>query len=132
MRILLDTHVLLWALGDRRRLGGPTLGAIESEENEVFFSTVSIWEIAIKSALGRADFGVQPREIAASALGAGLTELPANIGAACRVAELPLLHRDPFDRLLIAQSIETSSRLVTRDQQILSYAGTAGFDPLSA
>lgn len=122
MRILLDTHVLLWALGDRRRLDGPTLDAIESEENDVLFSTVSIWEIAIKSALGRADFGVQPREIAASALGAGLNELPANIGAACRVAELPLLHRDPFDRLLVAQAIEEPAMLFTADAALTAYS----------
>ena len=122
MRILLDTHVLLWALGERRRLDRPTLTAIESEENEVFFSAASIWEIAIKSALGKADFGVRPKEIAAAALGAGLRELPVNSGAASRVAELPLLHRDPFDRLLIAQAIEEPAILYTADGLLTRYS----------
>jgi PIN domain nuclease of toxin-antitoxin system len=122
MRILLDTHVLLWALGERRRLDRPTLTAIESEANEVFFSAASIWEIAIKSALGKADFGVQPKEIAATARGAGLHELPVHSGAASRVAELPMLHRDPFDRLLIAQAIEEPAILYTADDLLTRYS----------
>jgi PIN domain nuclease of toxin-antitoxin system len=122
MRILLDTHVLLWVLGDRRRLDGPTLRTIESEEHEVLFSIVSIWEVAIKTALGRVDFGVRPAEIATAAQSAGFTELAVTIAAACLVADLPLLHRDPFDRLLVAQAMTEPAALYTADDQVVSYS----------
>lgn len=122
MRILLDTHILLWALGDRSRLGDAILSAIESEENDVLFSAASIWEIAIKASRGKADFGVSPTEIADAALGAGFTELPIRSRAACRVADLPLLHRDPFDRILIAQALEEPAVLYTADAQLTAYS----------
>jgi len=122
MRILIDTHVLLWVLGDRWRLDPSTLGALESEENDVLFSVASIWEIAIKSALGRADFGVRPTEIAAAALDAGFRELAIRTSAACRVADLPPLHRDPFDRLLVAQAIDEPVALYTGDGFLTRYS----------
>src|SRR5436190_18733987 len=105
MRILLDTHILLWVLADRRRLDSSILATIESNENDVLFSAASIWEIAIKSALGRAEFGAHPNQIAAAALATGFIELPVRASTASLVAGLPQLHRDPFDRLLIAQAI---------------------------
>jgi PIN domain nuclease of toxin-antitoxin system len=122
MHILLDTNILLWVLGDRRRLAAPTLSAIEDEENEVLFSAASIWEIAIKAALGRADFGVSPMAIVDAALGAGFVELPVGSAVAARVAELPMLHRDPFDRLLIAQAIAEPAILYTADAQLSAYS----------
>src|ERR1700719_2819238 len=100
MRILLDTNILLWALGDRRRLDPPVLGALESDENDVLFSAASIWEIAINAALRRHDLGVGANEITDAALGAGFIELPVRSTVAAAVADLPLIHRDPFDRLL--------------------------------
>ena len=121
MRILLDTHILLWILGDRRRLDPATLSALEGEENDVLFSAASIWEIAIKAALGRGDFGVRPAEIADAALAAGLIELPIRSHTACRVADLPLLHRDPFDRILVAQAMAEPARLYTADDQLPPY-----------
>jgi PIN domain nuclease of toxin-antitoxin system len=122
MRVLLDTHVLLWVLGERRRLDPATLGAIESDENDVLFSAASVWEIAIKAALPRYDFAVRPSEITDAALGAGFIELPVRSTVAARVADLPMLHRDPFDRLLIAQAIAEPAILFTADRQLLAYS----------
>src|SRR5713226_922124 len=105
MRVLLDTHVLLWVLAEPHRLDAETRATIESGADEVLFSAASIWEIAIKTGLGRADFAVEPTEIVQAALDTGFAELPVRSNAAALVAELPLLHRDPFDRLLVAQAI---------------------------
>jgi PIN domain nuclease of toxin-antitoxin system len=122
MRLLLDTHVLLWALIAPRRLAKQALSDIENPANEVIFSAASIWEIAIKSALGRADFRVSPDEIAAAALATGFVELPVRAAAAAYVAQLPAHHRDPFDRLLIAQSITEPTLLYTADPQLQVYS----------
>ena len=103
---------------------------IASLENEIAVSAATFWELAFKLQLGRVEIDLGELQSAVAA--DGFMEVPVEIAHTLRLQELPDLHRDPFDRLLIAQSIETSSRLVTRDQQILSYAGTAGFDPLSA
>lgn len=122
MRILLDTHILLWALVEPQRLDEDTAGEIRSAANEVLFSTASIWEIAIKAGLRRADFIVDPAEIVREALDAGLTELVLRSTAAVLVAELPLLHRDPFDRILIAQAIAEPAFLYTADQRLSPYS----------
>jgi len=122
MRILLDTNILLWVLGDRRRLDGPTLGELESSTNEILFSAASIWEIAIKAALKRANFGVRPMEIADAARGAGFVELPVRASAAARVADLPPIHRDPFDRIHIAQAIDEPAILFTADARLSAYS----------
>ena len=87
MRLLLDTHILLWTLGAPERLGNTLSAAIKSPDNDVMFSAVSIWEIAIKSALRRDDFQVAPDEILAAAIESGFTELPV-CSAAGAVAEL--------------------------------------------
>jgi PIN domain nuclease of toxin-antitoxin system len=122
MRVLLDTHVLLWALAEPRRLDRETRATIESGDNEVLFSAASIWEIAIKAELGRSDFGFDPAEIARAALDTGFTELPVRSNAAAHVGRLPLLHRDPFDRVLVAQAIVEPATLYTADQQLVPYS----------
>jgi PIN domain nuclease of toxin-antitoxin system len=122
MRLLLDTHVLLCALIMPKRLAKKALREIEAAENEVIFSAASIWEIAIKSALGRADFGVSPDEIADAALASGFTELPVRSAAAAYVAKLPAHHRDPFDRLLIAQAVTEPALLYTADPRLQAYS----------
>lgn len=122
MRILLDTHVLLWALVEPERPDEVTRATIRSSANNVLFSSASIWEIAIKAALRRPDFVVDPVEIAREALDAGLTELVLCSSAAARVAELPLLHRDPFDRVLVAQAIIEAAFLFTADQRLSPYS----------
>ena len=123
MRLLLDTHVLLWALADDPRLHREARDTIEDPNNLVLFSAASIWEIAIKASLGRTGFDVRPEEIAAAARATGFTELPVQGDAAALVAGLPPHHRDPFDRLLVAQAIHQTVRLVTADPQLQIYSG---------
>ena len=122
MRVLLDTHVLLWALGEPRRLDAETRSTIESSDTEVLFSAASIWEIAVKSGLGRTGFAFDPAEIARAALDTGFTELTVRSNAAALVGRLPLLHRDPFDRLLVAQAIVERAILYTADKQLVPYS----------
>ena len=122
MRLLLDTHVLLWTLGAPERLGNALSAAIKSPDNDIMFSAVSIWEIAIKSALRRDDFQVAADEILAAAIESGFTELPVRSAAAVQVARLPAHHRDPFDRLLIAQAITEPAMFYTADSQLEAYS----------
>ena len=122
MRVLLDTHVLLWALAEPRRLDRETRATIESGETEVLFSAASIWEIAIKAGLGRSGFTFDPPEIARAALDTGFTELAVRSNAAALAGRLPLLHRDPFDRVLVAQAIVEPATLYTPDQQLVPYS----------
>src|SRR5215471_9212752 len=122
MRVLLDTHVLLWALAEPRRLDAETRGVIESADAEILFSAASIWEIAIKSGLGRSGLAFDPSEIARAALDTGFTELAVRSNAAALVGQLPLLHRDPFDRVLVAQAIVEPATLYTADQQLVPYS----------
>lgn len=122
MRVLLDTHVLLWALAEPGRLDGETRATIESGETEVLFSAASIWEIAIKAGLGRSDFVFDAAEIAQAALDTGFTELPVRSSAAALVGRLPSLHRDPFDRILVAQAISEPANLYTTDPQLVPYS----------
>lgn len=122
MRLLLDTHLLLWALAEPERLGNVTRGALEDTGNEVLFSAASLWEIAIKAGLGRPDFAFDPQLILRAALDTGFTELPVNSDAAILVANLPPYHGDPFDRLLIAQAISEPMRLYTSDPLLPSYS----------
>src|ERR1700740_552793 len=105
MRVLLDTHVLLWALAQPHRLDAETRATIETGASEVLFSVASIWEIAIKGGLGRAVSAVKPAEIARTAVDIGFVELVIRSDAAALVAELPPYHRDPFDRILVAQAV---------------------------
>jgi PIN domain nuclease of toxin-antitoxin system len=121
-RALLDTQVLLWALMEPQRLTDDVRDTLESGDNEILFSAASIWEIAIKASLQRVDFDVAPDEIAVAALETGFTELPVRSSSAALVAELPLHHRDPFDRLLIAQAISETVRLFTADRQLEVYS----------
>ncbi|HZK98929.1 MAG TPA: type II toxin-antitoxin system VapC family toxin [Caulobacteraceae bacterium] len=122
MRLLLDTHILLWALIEPARLGADARSVIEDPDNEVLFSAASLWEMSIKAALGRADFRVSPPVIFAEAVKAGFVELPVRSAAAMRVATLPLLHRDPFDRLLVAQAMVEPARLYTADAELAAYS----------
>lgn len=122
MRVLLDTHVLLWALITPGRLNKAIRGILEAADNEVMFSAASIWEIAIKSGLRRMNFRVAPEEIAEAAIESGFVELPVRAAAAAYVAKLPAHHRDPFDRLLIAQAITEPAMLYTADAQLESYS----------
>jgi len=122
MRLLLDTHVLIWAVGDPSRLGAATRDLLEDPANEVLFSAASIWEIAIKAALGRADFPQRPEPVAQAARETGFRELPISADIAARVVDLPLHHRDPFDRLLVAQALAEPAQFFTADPLLLRYS----------
>jgi PIN domain nuclease of toxin-antitoxin system len=122
MRLLLDTHVLLWAVSEPARLDAETRDLLEDTANEVLFSAASIWEIAIKAKLGRTDFAVRPERIARAARETGFVELPVSAAAAARVVDLPLHHRDPFDRLLVAQAMAEPMRLYTADPLLPPYS----------
>lgn len=122
MRILVDTHVLLWALSDPARIESAAREALESRRNEVFFSAASIWEIAIKARLLRMQFGVDAEEVAQVAQGIGFLELPIRANHAAGVARMPLHHKDPFDRILVSQSVAESLRLMTTDRVLAAYS----------
>ena len=122
MRILLDTHVLLWAVGDSERLPESARKWLEDSNNEVFFSAASLWEIAIKASLGREDFRVDPAQILEVMPETGFSELPINAAHAVEVYRLPLIHKDPFDRLLVAQSKVEPMLLLTNDDLLVQYS----------
>ena len=122
MRILLDTQILLWALDGSGRLHEEIHSLIEDRSNEVFFSAASIWEIAIKASQGRADFGVRPEEIVEAAKNVGFVKSPVSASVAVTVADLPLYHRDPFDRLLVAQALSLPAHLYTADRKLPRYS----------
>ena len=117
MRLLLDTHLLLWALATPSRLSAKALKQIEGAE--VFASTASIWEISIKSALGK--IAADPAEILAAIEPAGFEILPITGTHAAKVFELPLLHKDPFDRMLVAQALCEPLILLTNDEVLRPY-----------
>ncbi len=122
MRLLLDTHVLLWALSGLKRLTGEVYELIESPENDVLFSAASIWEIAIKAQVLRTEFGVDAGTIIAAARDTDFDELAISAEHAAGVAALPLHHKDPFDRLLVSQAIAEPARLVTADRVLAAYS----------
>jgi PIN domain nuclease of toxin-antitoxin system len=123
MRLLLDTHLLLWAVGSPGRLSIQASALIEDRQNELFFSTASVWETAIKHSRGRAEFQVEPGKFRRSLLDSDYRELPVLGEHAVAVASLPPIHKDPFDRLLIAQSQVEGVILLTSDSTIAKYVG---------
>ena len=123
MNLLLDTHVLLWAAGMPERLPGDARALLEAEDAKPFFSAASLWEVAIKSGLGRADFRVDPRVLRRGLLENGYAELPVTGAHAVAVDLLPPIHKDPFDRLLIAQARVEGLTLLTADRMVARYPG---------
>ena len=127
MKWLLDTHLLLWAAGTPDRLSPEALALIESPESDLFFSSASIWEIAIKRGLGRDDFQVDPRILRRSLLDNGYCELPVGSDHAAAIDSLPQIHKDLFDRILIAQSTVEGITLLTSDTLVAKYPGSIKF-----
>lgn len=123
MRFLLDTQILLWAAGQPDRLSAAARRVLNDPRNELFFSAASLWEIAIKSSLGRSDFRVEPRLLRRGLLDNGYAELTVTSQHAVSIDGLPLLHKDPFDRLLIAQALSEGITLLTADAQVARYPG---------
>lgn len=121
MRLLLDTHLLLWAAGPSPRLSVEARRLIDDPDNELVFSVVTLWEVAIKSARGRDDFQVDARLLRRTLLNNGYEELPITGEHAVLVASLPPLHNDPFDRVLVAQSMVEGITLLTSDPLVAQY-----------
>ena len=121
MKLLLDTHLLLWAAGEPTGLPKRARVQIEDVSNALLFSAASLWEIAIKRGLGRADFQVDVRRLRRGLLDNGYVELPVSSLHAITVDTLPMLHKDPFDRILIAQATAEGVVLLTSDQALAPY-----------
>lgn len=119
MRVLLDTHILLWWLMDDRRLPKAADNIIKDPDNAVFVSAASIWEVAIKASLGQIE--ADPLAIQSAIEPSGFTELSITGKHAAQVAKLPSYHRDPFDRMLVAQSLAEPMRLLTSDTLLAKY-----------
>lgn len=123
MKLLLDTHLLLWAAGQPQHLSKAARSLIDDTENELLFSAASLWEVAIKSTLGRADFQLDPKLLRRGLLDNGYTELPITSAHAVAVTSLPPIHKDLFDRLIVAQAMMEGITLVTSDQVVSEYPG---------
>lgn len=123
MKLLLDTHLLLWAAGEPDRLPLAALAEIENPLNELLFSPASLWEIAIKRGLGRNDFTVDPRVLRRGLSDNGYHELPITSEHAVAIDGLPAIHKDPFDRILVAQAIVEGITLLTMDDLVARYPG---------
>lgn len=123
MKLLLDTHLLLWVAAGSDRLPITARATIEDPAHQLIFSAASLWEVALKQALGRADFHADPALLRRGLLDNGYTELAVTGRHAVAVAGLPSLHKDPFDRMLIAQAIADGLLLLTLDPEVARYAG---------
>jgi len=123
VKLLLDTHLLLWAAGSPEKLSPHARALIELSENELLFSASSLWEIAIKSGLGRDDFAVDARLLRRGLLDNGYGELPIVSEHAVAIESLPPIHKDPFDRMLIAQATIEGISLLTADELVAQYPG---------
>lgn len=121
MKFLLDTQILLWAAGQPKRLSAAARKLLNDPRNELLFSAASLWEIAIKNTLGREDFRVEPRLLRRGLLDNGYVELPVTSQHAVNIDGLPPLHKDPFDRLLLAQALCEGITLLTGDERLAKY-----------
>jgi PIN domain nuclease of toxin-antitoxin system len=121
LNLLLDTHLLLWAASEPQRLSAKARTLLLDPGNQLIFSSASLWEISIKNGLDRSDFKVDPRRLWRMLLVNGYRELPVTSEHAVAVNELPLLHRDPFDRILIAQARLEGLQLLTVDKIVAKY-----------
>jgi PIN domain nuclease of toxin-antitoxin system len=124
MKLLLDTHLLLWAAGEPNRLSATTRKLINTPANTLLFSAASIWEVAIKRGLGRKDFQANPRLLRRGLLDNGYTELPILSEHVVAIESLPPIHKDPFDRLLVAQATVEGITLLTGDSVVAQYPGS--------
>jgi PIN domain nuclease of toxin-antitoxin system len=123
MKLLLDTHLLLWAAGAAKKLSRVARSLIDDASNEPMFSAASLWEIAIKRGLGRDDFDADPRLLRRSLIDNGYGELAIASEHAVAVLDLPAIHRDPFDRMLVAQATVEGIVLLTADPLVAQYPG---------
>lgn len=123
MKLLLDTHLLLWAADSFERLPPAAQALMSAPDNELFFSVASLWEIAIKCSLGRDDFKVDVRVLRRCLLDNGYSELSILSEHAVAIDAMPPIHKDPFDRLLVAQATVEGITLLTVDPKVAEYPG---------
>ena len=123
MRLLLDTRVLLWTIVESRRLSAAARALIGEPDNELTFSSASLWEVAIKAGRGRDDFRIDVSSLRRSLFDNEYAELPMTGAHAVALRSLPAIHRDPFDRMLVAQAIVEGLTLVTSDPAVAKYSG---------
>jgi PIN domain nuclease of toxin-antitoxin system len=128
VKLLLDTHLLLWAAGQTKRLPARFLSALNDPDVEPLFSSASIWEIVIKRGLGREDFQVDPRVLRRGLLDNGYGELAVTSEHALAVDRLPPIHKDPFDRILVAQSLVEGITLLTVDPLVGQYPAPVEYE----
>jgi PIN domain nuclease of toxin-antitoxin system len=123
MKLLLDTHLLLWAAAEPKRLSKQARTLIDNPDNEILFSAASLWEVAIKRGLGREDFKVDARLLRRGLLDNGYSELPIISDHVVATESLPPIHKDPFDRVLVAQATVEGVTLLTIDSLVAQYPG---------
>lgn len=118
---LLDTHALIWVAGEPEKLNSKTIDILSDDSNRFYFSSVSIQEIAIKTALNKPGFSIDAQTMTVGLLSAGYIELPMNSIHAYSIAELPGMHQDPFDRMLVSQAKVEGLGLITNDGNIIKH-----------
>jgi PIN domain nuclease of toxin-antitoxin system len=123
VKLLPDTHLVLWAFDAPENIPRAAVALLNDERNELFFSVVSIWETAIKSGLRKKNFKVDAEALRRGLLGNGYTELPITGDHATAISRLPPIHKDPFDRMLIAQATVEGITFLTVDRQLAKYPG---------
>jgi PIN domain nuclease of toxin-antitoxin system len=123
VKLLLDTHLLLWSAGKPERLSTEARALIEALDNELFFSSASLWEVVIKRGLSRDDFKVDARLLRRGLLDNGYSELPIGSEHVVAIDNLPAIHKDPFDRILVAQAQVEGITLLTADPTLAKYPG---------
>ena len=123
MKLLLDTHLLIWAADSIERVPADARALMADQDNELLFSVASIWEVAIKSGLDRPDFQVDARMLRRGLVDNGYCELPILSEHVVAIDALPFIHKDPFDRLLIAQAMVEGITLLTDDATVAQYQG---------
>lgn len=123
MKLLLDTHYLLWAANEPARLPKAVRDLVDDRKNEVLFSAASIWEVAIKNSRGKQDFRADASVLRRALLDTGYTELPITSEHAVTSEHLPPIHKDPFDRMLVAQAEYEGVTLLTNDRKLAEYPG---------
>lgn len=123
MHLLLDTHLLLWAAARPERLSREATDLISNPDHTLLFSAASLWEVTIKRGLGRTDFRADPALLRRGLVENGYDELAVTSTHAIAVGYLPMLHRDPFDRILIAQAESEGILLLTSDESVAAYPG---------
>jgi len=121
VKLLLDTHIVLWAAGQPEKLSDSARTLITTPENMLFFSVASLWEIVIKRGLGREDFKVDPRRLRKMLITHGYSELVVSAEHVFAIEAMPMLHRDPFDQLLLAQARTEGMLLLTVDASVSQY-----------